>query len=272
MKLNKMPLIPLVLLAGMLYIGLAPIHAADEFPYRKKYPSVVPISTQDLHKGYKAGDTVVVDVRSKLEYDVIHVNGARHIPLGNKTFLNQVGDLVSRNAGKKIAFYCNGITCLKSYEAAKRSTKKGFKNCYVYDAGIPDWAAVYPEDTLLLGKAIVNPDKQLIPKSAFKHKALPFDEFKSGYAANGGMLIDVRDHIQRSKNLPGLKKPRHIPLDRFLPHFVLKKEHQDKTLYIFDQVGKQVKWLQYYLKDNGYENYYFLNGGASSVLAKQEYK
>ena len=87
MKLNKMPLIPLVLLAGMLYIGLTPIHAADEFPSRKKYPSVTPISTQDLYNSYKAGDTVVVDVRSKLEYDVIHINGASHIPLSNKTFL-----------------------------------------------------------------------------------------------------------------------------------------------------------------------------------------
>jgi rhodanese-related sulfurtransferase len=166
----------------------------------------------------------------------------------------------------------NVTTYFKSYEAAKRSLKAGFKNCYAYDAGIPEWAAVFPEETLLLGKTIVDPEKQLIPKSVFKQKTLPFDEFKAKNAANGGMVIDVRDHIQHSESLSGLEKARHIPLDRFLQYFVMKKEHQDKTLFIFDQVGKQVKWLQYYLKDNGYQQYYFLKGGASSVLAKQEYK
>jgi rhodanese-related sulfurtransferase len=269
---NRMYLLVLVLVLGILHCGIVPLLAAEQFPARKNYPEVTPISTEDLYKDYMAGNVVVVDVRSKLEYDVIHVTKAKHISLSNKTFFKQVRDLIAENGGKKVVFYCNGITCLKSYEAAKRSLKAGFKNCYAYDAGIPEWAALFSEETLLLGKTIVDPEKQLIPKSAFKQRVLPFDEFKAKSAATGGMVIDVRDHIQRSKSLPGLEKARHITLDRFLKYFVMKQEHQDKTLYIFDQVGKQVKWLQYYLKDNGYEQYLFLKGGASSVLAKQEYK
>jgi len=47
---------------------------------------------------------------------------------------------------------------------------------------------------------------------------------------------------------------------------------KDKQLVIFDQVGKQVLWLMYYLEDKGYKNYYFLKGGATSVLKKQKYR
>ena len=39
-------------------------------------------------------------------------------------------------------------------------------------------------------------------------------------------------------------------MDKFIPNFVQKKVNQDKHLYIFDQVGKQVRWLQYYLRSN----------------------
>ncbi len=35
---------------------------------------------------------------------------------------------------------------------------------------------------------------------------------------------------------------------------VAKESNQDKTLLIFDQVGKQVKWPQYYLEEYGFEN------------------
>ena len=61
-------------------------------------------------------------------------------------------------------------------------------------------------------------------------------------------------------------------MDKFIPNFVQKKVNQDKHLFIFDQVGKQVRWLEYYLVENGYQNYTFLKGGATSVLKVQKYK
>lgn len=41
---------------------------------------------------------------------------------------------------------------------------------------------------------------------------------------------------------------------------------------IFDQVGKQVRWLMYYLVNSGYTNYFFLDGGATAILKEQEYR
>ena len=259
--------IAIVCLAGWLIPA-----GATEFPYRKDYPGIPTIDTEPLFAGYNAGEIIIVDVRSKIEYDVIHPDGAVHVPIAKKGFINQVKALMSKNPGKKFAFYCNGITCLKSYKAAKKAQEAGLANCFAYDSGIPAWAAFFPEKTQLLGKTLVDPEKQLIPKADFKQKCLPFDAFKSQIAAKGGMAIDVRDHIQRSKKLPGLDKSKAIPMDKFIPHFVAKKAHQNKPLFIYDQVGKQVRWLEYYLVENGYNEYYFLKGGATAVLKAQDYK
>ena len=180
--------------------------------------------------------------------------------------------MIRENPGKKIVFYCNGVTCLKSYKAAQKAKKAGLKNCYAYDAGIPEWVSLFPENTLLLGKEVVDPEKQIIPKSSFQKKCLSFEDFKAKLASTDGISIDVRDHIQRAQKLQGLEKSKTIPLDKFIPNFVQKKASQDKHLLIFDQVGKQVRWLEYYLVENGYQNYTFLKGGATSVLKVQKYK
>lgn len=264
----------LVLLMSILFSCLffVSVLSAEEFPARKKYPMAPPISTQDLYKDYEAGKVVIVDVRSNIEYKVIHPVNAAHIPVGKMGFVSEVKKLIAENPGKKIAFYCNGVTCLKSYEATKKSIEAGLKNVYVYDAGIPGWANAYPGKTLLLGKPIVDPEKQLIPKSEFKKKALPFEEFRAKTQAGNALTIDVRDNIQRTASLPGIGQPLTIPLDRFIPGFVERRVNQDKTLFIFDQVGKQVRWLEYYLVEYGYKNYYFLKGGATAVLKEQKYK
>jgi rhodanese-related sulfurtransferase len=256
--------------AAVLFLA-TPLWGQD-FPGRAKYPTAKPISTEDLHAAYQGGKAVIVDVRSTIEYDVIHPVGALHIPVSDMRFEKNVQELAAGDSGKDIAFYCNGITCLKSYEAAVRATKAGVKNCYVYDAGIPDWAEKYPGKTLLLGKPIVDPKIQLIPKSAFAKKTLTFDEFKKAAAQPNSLVIDVRDHVQSSGNLPGIIKALTIPLDNFIPNFVQKKANQDKKLLIFDQVGKQVEWLEYYLVENGYGNYAFLKDGATAVLGVQNYK
>jgi len=247
-----------------LVLGLAGLAVAVEYPHRKDYPEVPTIDSETLYQQYEVDKIIIVDVRSSIEYDVIHMEGARHIPLSNADFVREIQELSRLNPDKKIAFYCNGITCLKSYEAAQKVLQAGIGSCYAYDAGIPDWASIYPEKTLLLGKVLTDPEKQLISKSAFKKKCLPFDEFKANMNSNNSIVIDVRDSIQRAKKLRGLNNVKKIPMDKFIPNFVEKRVHRDKSLFIFDQVGKQVRWLEYYLVANGYKNYHFLAGATNS--------
>lgn len=257
-----------VLSVGFMSISPA---AATGFPGREKFPDVPYIGSMDLFKAYTSGTAIIVDVRSTIEYKVIHTLDALHIPVAKMDFANKVKNLVVDNPGKKIAFYCNGTTCLKSYIAAQKAKKAGVDNVFAYDGGIPEWVMLYPEKTLLLGNVVTDPEKQVIPKSEFKKKTLPFEAFKAKVQQEAGLVIDVRDSIQRSKQLPGIGKTLKIPLDTFIPNFVEKKKNQNKTLYIFDQVGKQVRWLEYYLVKHGYKNYIFLKGGATGVLKDQKY-
>lgn len=245
---------------------------AEDFPHRKDYPNVPTISTEDLKAKYDAGSVVIVDVRSKIEFDVIHPKGTVHVPISEMTFVEDAQKVIQGNAGKEFAFYCNGITCLKSYESVQKLIEVGAKNCFAYDAGVPDWSNKYPAETLLLGKTIENPETQLISKEDFKKRVLLFDEFKAKATDANTIVIDARDNIQKSGKLPGLDNALAKPLDKLIKDFIMAKREQDKTLLIFDQVGKQVQWLEYYLRDNGYKNYYFLHGGATEVLENQKYK
>ena len=187
------------LLALILVLGVAAHSAAVEFPYRKDYPTTPTIESESLFKEYEVDKIIIVDVRSEIEYDVIHPEGAVHLPLSSANFIENVKELRSFNPDKKLAFYCNGITCLKSYEATKKALAAGIGDCYVYDAGIPMWASIYPEKTLLLGKELVDPDKQLIAKADFKKKCLPFKKFKS---------------TTKSKKRPGHRRPGSHPACR----------------------------------------------------------
>lgn len=113
-----------------------------------------------------------------------------------------------------------------------------------------------------MGQTPVDP-KKIISKEALEEKSLAYDKFAVASEEDGVMVIDVRDPIQREKKL-NLKGMKNIPLDR-MKALLKAKKFQDKKLLIFDAVGKQVKWLHYYLEENGYKNYYFLTKGVSSA-------
>ena len=259
-----------VLLATVLTVGQV---KAWNYPVESGYEEVPTIGTQELYEKYKSNAGTIVDVRSKIEYKTAHIKGAVHIPLSNKKFITLLKKQVAGKTDQPLFFYCNGTTCLKAPASAEDAIDEGLPNSYAYYGGLPGWAEAHPEETILRGKP-VSADNQLIPKSEFKKKCLSFEDFKKTIASDPkALIVDVRDHIQKSGNLPGLtKKVLSIPLDNFIPNFVLKKRNQDKNLYIFDQVGKQVQSLEYELIESGYVNYWFLNKGATKVLGKQSYK
>jgi rhodanese-related sulfurtransferase len=241
-----------------------------EFPLRKKYPDVKPISLADLNANYN--ETIIIDVRSKEEFEVIHVSKAKHVPVTKSSFLADLEKVRSKEDAASIAFYCNGHTCAKSYKAAEKAMNAGFKNIYCFDAGIFEWATAYPENSVLLGKSPVDPGS-LISKADLNARMIGWTDFSAQAGAAGSMIIDIRDPFQRSKDatLPQnknvkLKRVRNIPLDR-LTKLLAKGEFKDQQLLIFDAVGKQVRWLQYYLEEGGYSNYAFLEKG---VLAAAE--
>lgn len=254
--------------ATLLLLSVCSAVAAGDFPLREKYPDVKPITLEQLNQNY--ADTIIIDVRSKEEFDVIHINKALNLPVTKGGFLSSLEKTRAKDGAADIAFYCNGHTCAKSYKAAQKALGAKFQNIYCFDAGIFEWTTTYPDKATLLGQSPVSADK-LISKADLNARKIDFEEFKTKASAGNAMIVDLRDPFQRAKDstLPqnknvDLKGARNIPMDRIVK--LLKKgEFKNKQLLIFDAVGKQVRWLQYHLEDGGYTDYYFLAKGVLSA-------
>lgn len=258
-----------ILLVLLFVIPIAAVSVAEEgYPLRQKFPQVKYMTTDALNKNYQK--VIIVDVRSKIEFDVIHVNKAVHEPITTMLFVKNLEKIRDKSGAAPIAFYCNGHTCAKSYEAAEAAMKAGFQNVFAYDAGIQDWANAYPDKTTLMGKTPA-PVGMLISKEMFEKRTISFADFKKRAASPDAMLIDAREPFQRKEipQLPGTL--RNVPSDR-LVEMIKKGEFKGNQLLIFDAVGKQVEWIQYYLEAGGYTNYYFLKKGVLSAIEAGEVK
>jgi len=243
--------------------------AADKdnegFPGRshEKYKSVPYIELEDLHK--KFNDVVIVDVRSKFEYDTLQIKGAVNIPVAIKTFGEEVQKLRAKT-DKPLVFYCNGRTCMKSYKATKEAMDVGLKDVYSYDAGIFDWAKAHPDQAVLLGKSPVDAH-DILSKKQFKARLLNPDKFSDMATDDPSKVIvlDIRDKYQRAGVGFFPIQERWTSLNKMdkVYSYIRKAKEKNKTLFIYDEVGKQVRWLQYALEREGVKNYYFMDKGAT---------
>jgi len=239
-----------------------PSWAADGFPGRAKYPNVPVMSKHELKDKYK--DVVIVDTRSKLEYETLRINGAKNIPVASKTFAEQVKALRSKT-DKTIVFYCNGRTCMKSYRAVKAAKKARIQKTIAYDAGMFEWAKAYPEMASLFGQSPIQPGK-IISKKAFKARSLDPDTFMNKIHDLGSksLVLDIRDKYQRGAAgfFPGKERWASLDDREKLNKYIEQAKRENRPLFIYDEVGKQVRWLQYALEKNNIKDYYFMEAGA----------
>ncbi len=244
-------------------------YSAEGFPGRAEYPEIALYQKADLLRDLNR--VVVVDARSVLEFETIHIKGAINIPVSSKNFPDMVKALRKKTA-KPIVFYCNGRTCYKSYKATKSALKAGVKNVFAYDAGIFEWARTYPKYAVLLGVNPMDPSK-IIPKSKLKQHFLTPQQFNESarYSPRSGiMLLDVRDMYQRAGVgfFIGIEKWVSMNDQKKLFKYLDRARDENKTLYIYDETGKQVRWLQYTLEHRNIKNYYFMTKGAKGFYKK----
>jgi rhodanese-related sulfurtransferase len=236
---------------------------ATEYPLRAKYPDVKVIEPEELVSNLD--NYVIVDVRSKYEYDTIHIAGAHIAAVSNSLlFPSMIKSLRINNPDKAIVFYCNGIMCAKSYDASMIAAEKGVENVLTMDAGVFNWVTLYPEHTVLMGKKPA-PAADMISDEIFKQHTIPPSTFVQRIS-NNSVVIDVRDDLQRRTKLILRKATKNVPLGK-TQDFAVQQASEGKTLLIYDAVGKQVRWLQYYLEKAGIKDYYFMEGGVERFLA-----
>ena len=130
----------------------------EDYPFRKDYPDIKIMNTKELYQSLDK--CLVVDVRSKLEFSIIHIANSINIPLSQRNFEKLVVKEKEKTKKTCVVFYCNGHTCIKSYQASEKILPMA---SYSYDAGVFDWATAYSKKTILLGSPMNIPD-QLISK------------------------------------------------------------------------------------------------------------
>lgn len=230
------------------------------FPLRGIYPEVPVISTTELL--HEVDRAIVVDIRSRMEYDVAHVNGAVLLPLGQDGFAEQLGNLRPKDGLAPLVFYCNGHTCEKSYQATELAMSLGYVNVFAYDGGIFDWITSAPDRATLMGATPADAER-VISNAEFNSHTVDYARFAELAASPNALVVDIRDPFQR-ETVPRLDDIRNIALDPLL-QLITSQLWQEKKLLFFDAVGRQVRWLQYYLESFGYFDYAFLKGGVLAL-------
>lgn len=250
------------IILSLLFFQTPLISANEAFPHRAIFPKVQTIEIEQL---YQQRDRVVIfDVRSSYEYDTLHIKDARHLSLSSREFVTALQNLRSKES-IPFVFYCNGHTCKKSYKAAQKAMKNGIANVYAYDAGIFEWTKTYPDEAVLLGNSPVE-SSLLISKEKLNKHMLDPEDFGARVGKNA-ITLDIRDINQKDALNLFPTRQRSVPLDNNkLQSYVDKAKKTGKTLLVYDAVGKQVRWLQYYLEDQGLKNYYFMKGGFKAFL------
>jgi len=237
---------------------LFPVWAqSGDYPGRATYPRVNIYETEQLNSEFE--NVIIVDVRSNFEFNTLHINNAINIPLNSKNFSGLISSLQSE--GKPIIFYCNGHSCYKSYKAAKKARRAKIPNIFAYDSGIFDWARAHPEKAALLGKSPVD-TKNLLSKADLKKYLLSPKEFTSTIN-DKVVILDIREASQRGLIELFPYRQQNISMDeqKKLERFLERIKASKSTLLVYDEAGKQVRWLQYYLEAHGISEYYFMEGG-----------
>ncbi len=254
----------IVMTAFCAFFLLAPAlaQADDSFPLREKYPEVKWMGTEELYGSLE--NTIVVDARNAMEFNVIHIVGAKNHLVGKmkKDDLLQLRELSSETP---FVFYCNGHTCSKSYKAAEKARFWGFDNIYAYDAGIFDWSEAHPDKVEFFDEVLSPADLQarLIGKSDFTSACLEPGEFMSKVNSGSYRLFDVRDRKERGENPMRLAGTTKLTVDEMVGFLAKPGALPESGLLVFDNVGKQVRWMQYYFEKHGITDYHFLKGGVA---------
>ena len=107
------------------------------------------ISTEEMEKVILAGDSVVLDVRPRLEWAISHIPTALNVgPKPGTSIALYVSDvaeierLVRGDKRKPLVLYCNGPFCGKSKRLSEELVAAGHTKVRRYQLGAPVWRAL----------------------------------------------------------------------------------------------------------------------------------
>jgi len=166
-------------------------------------------------------DFLLIDARTKEEYQEAHIANALSIP-ENK--FEESASLLPADKNSLMVFYCNGVKCGKSKKSAKKADAIGYKNVLIYGEGFPVWEEKG-------NKIVPGPD---YAKKIETAKISPSDLKKLIDSGNKDfVIVDVRDETEY--------KEGHIPSAINIPaeSFAMKSEGlpKEKKIIVYCNTG-----------------------------------
>ena len=80
---------------------------------------------------------VIIDARGEADYDKGHIPDVIRIKNTDVNADNLAANIATKDT--PVCFYCNGVTCGRSADAAKKAMAEGYSNVYWFRGGIAEW-------------------------------------------------------------------------------------------------------------------------------------
>jgi rhodanese-related sulfurtransferase len=100
------------------------------------------VSTEALRRILADRSAIVVDTRTREEFEAGHIPGARRLDAPPGDHVKAVEQLVQGDKTAALVLYCNGPYCQASRRLAEQLVAAGFSNVRRYQLGIPVWRAL----------------------------------------------------------------------------------------------------------------------------------
>lgn len=231
------------------------VYLAGDPDWAKK--SYFEISTPYAEKLFNEG-VYFLDARPERVYEKGTIPGAVNIP--DTKFIRspeQYLDLLPSDKNTPIVTFCGGYICVKSHIVANQLIKMGYKNVFVYAAGVPEWK----EKGLPLGKpgekAEIKTEKSVPVKAAVikpgkEEGTVDVEFFKTliDERPDDILIVDVRS--EREFNSGHIKGAININVDDIYKDcsLVSSKLPKDKYIIFMCSTGGRAGEMYFGLKED----------------------
>ena len=186
------------------------------------------VSTEQLRRILTDGSAIVLDTRTRAEFDAGHIPGARNLDAPAAEQVATVGRLVSGDKNVALVLYCNGPFCQASRRLAEQLAAAGFINVRRYQLGIPVWRALGGPTAIEIGgiTRIFGVDR-----TAVFIDARPASDFAKGSVA-GAHNAPTEDVVSGKVKVP-------LPEDDFNRRIILFGRDATQALQLAELLSKR---------------------------------
>lgn len=229
------------------------------------FPSVRTLATRELKSRFQ--DVLFVDVRSRFEFDVVHITGSVSVPwTGND---DEFARLAGASQDKTLVLVGGDSGDTRPFRIALSPLFQGAARPRVYEAGVLAWIDACPEKTVFMGSLPADPGR-VLPDQVHGKRLLDAEAFIRAAAGPGVLVIDVRNSFQPARALHfGSTVVQRISMEAFLEAAGCRI-WSEKKLLVIDDDGSRLLWLHWFLQAGGYIDLGFLKGGAASLSSFRE--